>query len=76
MLPHVVYMIRGLPELVPLTLRRRFSFKTCRAISTMAMRMCAQMPIAARIEKQVLAVYSGIGHNVGPTTKIPMQGIL
>ncbi|KAE9418142.1 hypothetical protein Angca_008290, partial [Angiostrongylus cantonensis] len=62
--PHDVFLIRGISETLPIIFQPRFRKRSDSAIQSAATRLCNSLPIAARISNQILAVHSGLSHQV------------
>ncbi|EYC45688.1 hypothetical protein Y032_0420g1152 [Ancylostoma ceylanicum] len=62
--PHDVFLIRGMGETLPIKFQPRFRKRNDSAIQSAATRLCNSLPILARISNQILAVHSGLSHEV------------
>ncbi|KAK6729917.1 hypothetical protein RB195_006769 [Necator americanus] len=62
--PHDVFFIRGIGETLPIKFQPRFRRRNDSAIQSAATRLCNSLPIAARISNQILAVHSGLAHEI------------
>ncbi|VDP35575.1 unnamed protein product [Heligmosomoides polygyrus] len=62
--PHDVFYIRGIGETLPIRFQPRFRKRNDFAIQSAATRLCNNLPLAARISNQILAVHSGLSHEL------------
>ncbi|KAK6017513.1 hypothetical protein OSTOST_16965 [Ostertagia ostertagi] len=62
--PHDVFYIRGMGEMLPIQFQPRFRRRNDSAVQSAATRLCNNLPLMARISNQILAVYSGLSHEV------------
>ncbi|CAD6188087.1 unnamed protein product [Caenorhabditis auriculariae] len=61
--PNDVFMLRGIGETL-LDLPHRFGGASDKTVLSAARRMCAVLPLAARLGSEILAVHSGICHDM------------
>ncbi|KAK5984339.1 hypothetical protein GCK32_006756 [Trichostrongylus colubriformis] len=62
--PHDVFYIRGMGETLPIQFQPRFRRRNDSAVQSAATRLCDNLPLFARISNQILAVYSGLSHEL------------
>ncbi|MFH4976608.1 hypothetical protein AB6A40_003317 [Gnathostoma spinigerum] len=63
-MPFDVFVLRGSTEVMSFCPSWRFSRRMCNALSTVILRMCGELPLAARIGNRILAVPSGVTTDV------------
>uniref|UniRef100_A0AC34RKZ7 Serine/threonine specific protein phosphatases domain-containing protein n=1 Tax=Panagrolaimus sp. JU765 TaxID=591449 RepID=A0AC34RKZ7_9BILA len=63
-LPYNFFVIRGVTEFIGVDLKRGFSRRVCADLSSAALRMFSQMPLAAVISQKILCVHSGISPRI------------
>ncbi|WKX91850.1 hypothetical protein Q1695_010127 [Nippostrongylus brasiliensis] len=62
--PHDVFLIRGVCETLKIRFQPRFRQRNDSAIQSAATRLCNSLPLLARISNRILAVHSGLSHEL------------